>query len=209
MDTFVTDNRFDLELRKRELAKRLVAHNARTQTITGLTALTHHQLSALRQRWRVTQETRHRGPSPTSFSVLLSSMRTRTEASALTVLCRVLNAVPNSNRKSTRKASSTIEFGERLCDVFEIYSACLPHSKFQFEHLMLLAQGLAQADVISVGHCSICRAIVLRDLLVTQTSICSHCLQDIQSASVKRRKAKNSELNSSNEVVGYVQAEFF
>src|SRR5882757_2370450 len=134
MDAHVTDDRFDRGLRRRELARRLVAHDARTQTISELTALTHHQLSTLRQRWRVTQETRHRGPSPTSFSVLLSSMRTRSEASALTVLCRVLNAIPLSNRKRKCKPLSAMELGERLCEVFEIYSAYLPHSTFEFDH---------------------------------------------------------------------------
>lgn len=209
MDAYVTDNRFDRELRRRELARRLVVHHARTQTISALTNLTHHQLFSLRQRWQVTQETRHRGPSPTSFSVLLSS-RTRTEASALSVLCRVLNAIPPSNKKSIRKTPSAIEVGERLCEVFEIYSAYLPHLNFEFEHLMLLAQGLARADVITIGNCTLCRATILIDLLATRPSVCSHCLQNVQSLSAKRRKANNHERDdNSSENVGCMQAEFF
>lgn len=209
MDAHVTDNWFDRELRRRELARRLVVHHARTQTISALTNLTHHQLFSLRQRWQVTQETRHRGPSPTSFSILLSS-RSRTEASALTVLCRVLNAIPPSNQKCMRKTPSAMEVGERLCEVFEIYSAYLPQSNFEFEHLMLLAQGLARADVIAIGNCTLCRATILIDLLATRPSVCSHCLQNVQGSSAKRRKIKHNEHeDSSNQEVGYVQAEFF
>lgn len=193
MDAYITDSRFDRELRRRELARRLVTHHARTQTISDLTALTHHQLSTLRQRWRVPQETRHRGPSPTSFSVLLSSMRTRTEASALTVLCRALNAIPRSNGKSIRKTPSAMEVGERLCEVFEVYSAYLPHASFEFEHLVLLAQGLARTDVIAMGNCTICRATILIDLLATRPHVCSHCLQNLHSSSTKRTKAESIE----------------
>lgn len=210
MDAHVADDRFDRELRRRELARRLVAHHARTQTISELTALTHHQQSTLRQRWRVTQETRHRGPPPTSFSVLLSSTRTRSEASALTVLCRVLNAVPPSNRKSKCQSPSAVELGERLCEVFEIYSAYLPHSTFEFDHLTLLAKGLARADAIRIGNCTICRATILVDVLATRPNVCSHCLQDIQSSSAKRRKAKAGELpNENNDEFAYAQADLF
>lgn len=210
MDAHITDNRFDRELRRRELARRLVAHHARTQTISDLTALTHHQLSTLRQRWRATQATRHRGPSPTSFSVLLSSMRARSEASALTVLCRVLNAIPPSNRKSNRKTLSAIEVGERLCEVYEIYSAYLPRCNFEFDHLMLLAQGLAGAEVIAIGNCTICRATILIDLLATRSHICSHCLQNIQRSSARTTRTETNEHGStSNDDFGFVQAEFF
>lgn len=210
MDAHVADDRFDRELRRRELARRLVAHHARTQTISELTALTHHQQSTLRQRWRVTQETRHRGPSPTSFSVLLSSMRTRSEASALTVLCRLLNAIPPSHRKSKRKTPSAIEVGERLCDVFEIYSAYLPHSNFEFDHLMLLAQGLARSEVIAIGNCTICRATILIDLLATRPLVCSHCIRNIPYSSARTTRAQTDERGStSNDDSGFVQAEFF
>jgi len=137
-------------------------------------------------------------------------MRTRSEASALTVICRVLNAIPLSNRKSNRKSLSAMEVGERLCEVFEIYSAYLPQSKFEFDHLMLLAQGLARGDVIAVGNCTICRATILIDLLATRPHVCSHCLQNIQGSSSRVTRAENTEhSNTSNEDVGCVQAEFF
>lgn len=103
-----------------------------------------------------------------------------------------------------------MEVGERLCEVFEVYSAYLPHSSFEFEHLMLLAQGLARADVIAMANCTICRATILIDLLATRPHVCSHCLQNVQGSSTKRRRAENKEHpDRSNEDVGCVQAEFF
>jgi hypothetical protein len=105
-----------------------------------------------------------------------------------------------------------MELGERLCEVFEIYSAYLPHSTFEFDHLILLAQGLARADVITIGNCTMCRATILIDLFANRPDVCSHCLQSVQGPAAKIRKAENNEHNnssSSNEGVGCVQEEFF
>src|SRR5688500_8022123 len=116
MDARVTNGLVDRDLRRRQLAQRLVVHQARTQTIFLLTGLSRHQLATLRQRWRVTQEMRHRGPPPTSFAVFRSTLRARAEAAALAVFWRVL---ANVGVASGRTAGTTpaIDLGESLCQV--------------------------------------------------------------------------------------------
>lgn len=181
MDAHVTDDRFDRELRRRQLARRLVTHQARTQTIFKMTALTRHQLATLRQRWRVMQETRHRGPSPRSFAAFFSSARARSEAAALATLCRVLGATAPVGRASARIKLSELEMGERLCEIFEVYSAFFPRSNIEFEHLVLLARGLARSDAIAMGSCTSCQGTILIDLFATRRHVCSHCVQDARS----------------------------
>lgn len=174
MDTHGPNEHVDRELRRRQLAQRLVVHHARTQTIFLLTGLSRHQLATMRQRWRVTNEMRHRGPPPTSFAVFRSTLRAREEAAALAVLWRALASVGTSNGRA-HKTMSTIEFGERLCEVFESYVACFPRAELELEHLVLLARGLEQADVVALSNCSNCEAVILVDLLGTRRRLCSHC----------------------------------
>jgi hypothetical protein len=211
VDSHIMDDHFDRELRRRQLARRLVAHQARTQTICDLTALTRHQLATLRQRWRVAPETRHRGPSPKSFAVFSSSSRVRSEAAALAALCRVLGAALPARKGNARKQVAGVEIGERLCEVFEIYSACAPKSDLEFEHVVLLARGLAQGDAIAVGSCTNCQGTILIDLLATRRHVCSHCVRDAGNASAERDELDNNKQSggADNQNTSGVQTELF
>lgn len=174
MDGPVKKDPVDRDLRRRQLAQRLVAHQARTQTIFLLTGLSRHQLATLRQRWRITNEMRHRGPPPTSFAVFRSTVRVRAEAAALAVYWRTLANI-GAPKGSTYDATSMVEFGERLCEVFEAYLACFPRAELDLEHLLLLARGLEEADAIALSNCSKCEAVILADLLGIRRRLCSHC----------------------------------
>lgn len=174
MDEHATREPFDRDLRRRHLAQRLVAHQARTQTIFVLTGLSRHQLATLRQRWRVTDEMRHRGPAPTSFAVFRSTLRVRAEAAALAAYWSTFATTSASNGRA-HAATSAIEFGERLCEVFEAYRACFPKSELDLEHLFLLVRGLQEADAIALSNCSNCEAVTVADLLGPRRRLCSHC----------------------------------
>src|SRR5690348_12411364 len=138
MDVQVRGESIDRELRRRQLAWRLVLHQARTRTICRLTGLSRHQLETLRRRWRVTNKMRHRGPAPTSFEGFRS--QPREEAAALAVFWQVL---VGAHATSVPAPSTTaLDFGERICDVFEAYLTCFPRSTLQIEHLLLLVGGL-------------------------------------------------------------------
>src|SRR5262245_15887215 len=93
MTVGATDEQIDRELRRRQLAKRLTAHQARTQTICAMTALTRHQLTTLRRRWKVPQKERYRGPAPRSLGVFTKTLRGQAEGAALYLLCRMLGAL--------------------------------------------------------------------------------------------------------------------
>lgn len=174
MDAHVTREPVDRELRRRQLAQRLVVHQARTKTIFLLTGLSRHQLATMRQRWRVTDELRRRGPPPTSFKVFRSTLRLRAEASALAVFWRALGNIAGAS-DGIQRAATALEFGERLCEVFEAYLACFPKTELEFEHLVLLVRGLEAADDIGMSRCGSCEAVILVDLLEVRRRLCSHC----------------------------------
>jgi hypothetical protein len=163
----------DRELRRRQLAQRLVAHEARTGTVFRLTGLSRHQQGTLRKRWRIPKDRRRRGEAPTSFANFRSNSRAREEAAALAVLWKCAGVSRASRQSQTKPAA--VDLGEQLCEAFEIYRACLRKSKFSFEHLALLARGLDEGGTIALANCGNCQAVILLDLLETRRNRCSHC----------------------------------
>jgi len=97
----------------------------------------------------------------------------RAEAAALAVLWRTLANIGSA--KGSTCTTSTVELGERLCEVFEAYLACFPKSELDLEHLLLLARGLEEADAIALSRCGNCEAVILADLLGTRRRLCTHC----------------------------------
>lgn len=198
MDAHVTRDPLDRDLRRRQLARRLVVHQARTKTIFLLTGLSRHQMATLRQRWRIGDEMRRRGPPPTSFTVLLSTLRMRAEVAALTVFWKALGSFGRVDDVRAHAPESNVDFGERICDVFEVYLACFPNRELELEHLVLLAQGLQEANSIGVAQCSDSKAAMLIDLFGTQRRICSHCQRAADAMSTPRDDvASNQEPISS------------
>lgn len=160
--------------RRYGLARRLIGHQARTRTISRMTALSRHQLAALRRRWGVSEESRHRGPPPSSTETFTHSARARTEGALLAVYCRIHNLIPS---REAAGGLLTLEFGERLCQAYEAYRACVPDSTVEFEELLSLVLGLARGDVISLSHCSECQATILIDRLSRRRHKCSSCVE--------------------------------
>jgi hypothetical protein len=175
VDAQVTREPVDRDLRRRQLAQRLVVHQARTRTIFLLTGLSRHQMATLRRRWRVTEDMRHRGPPPRSFAVFWSSMRMRAEGAALAVLWRAFYNMSGTFGETINQAAA-VEFGERICDVFETFIACFPSAELELEHLVLLARALEQGDVIALSRCTSCEAAILIDLLGKRRPLCAYCL---------------------------------
>lgn len=172
MEAYVSRESLDRELRRRQLAKRLLTHHARTQTIFRLTGLSRHQLATLRERWRVTADMRHRGPPPNSFSAFFANQRMRDESAALAVFWRILGRVESDE---SSEQMTMVEMGERICDVIEAFIACFPATALELEHVTLLARGIEEVNAIALATCANCEAMILADLLGTRRRLCSHC----------------------------------
>ena len=162
--------------RRYQLALRLMAHQARTGTISAMTSLSRHQQEALRHRWGVTEGTRRRGPSPSSLGRFTHSPRARSEGAVLAVFCRIYGLLPlGSLAGLPRRKLLTLEFGERLCDTYESYRGCFPWSKFEIEELLSFAIGIVANEVIGLGRCVSCGGTVIIDRLAPHRPSCAHC----------------------------------
>lgn len=162
--------------RRYRLAFRLMTHQARTQTISAMTSLSRHQQETLRRRWRIAEETRRRGPSPTSLDRFTHSPRARAEGASLAAFCRIYSLLPLGNIVGVpRRKLLTLELGERLCDTYETYRACLPQSELEIEQLLSFVLGIAENEVIGLGRCESCSGTVLIDRLAPHRPTCAHC----------------------------------
>lgn len=162
--------------RRYQLALRLMGHQARTGTISAMTSLSRHQQEALRRRWGITEDTRRRGPSPTSLGRFTHSPRARSEGAVLAIFCRIYGLLTLASRAGIpRRKLLTLEFGEHLCDTYESYRACFPWVRLKFEELLSFAIGIARNEVIGVGRCDSCSGTVIIDRLAPHRSSCAHC----------------------------------
>src|ERR1700724_2569079 len=100
MDAHRNDDSVAREIRCFDLARRLIFHEVRTQTISKLTGLSRNRLAKLRHRLMVSDDARHRGPPPRSLDVFLRTARGRTEAAALAALIPLFKS-PRSTKPST------------------------------------------------------------------------------------------------------------
>lgn len=173
MNRNIMDDRVDRELRRRALATRLIAYQARTHTIEELTGFTRHQLATLRRRVGVSQDSRLRGPAPSSFEPFFRSPRSRSEGAVIGLLYYAFNATKIGKHKET--TDNALERGERLCNAFALWRQFFPISPVEFEHLRLLGDGIIQNSEISFGYCSNCCALILVDLLAPQRRVCAYC----------------------------------
>lgn len=169
------DDPGDRDMRRLQLAKRLVQHRARTQTIFGFTGISRHQLATLRLRWRVTQTMRHRGPSPTSFAVFFRSPLARSEGTAAAVIFALFVPPAHLHAHAHGPQFAELAAGECLCEVFEAFQACFPASELEFEHLVLLIRGIAKRESIGLQACSRCSNATLIDRLATTQQPCGPC----------------------------------
>lgn len=173
METNFARESVDQELRRRQLAQRLVAHQARTLTVFRLTGLSRHQQATMRRRWQVTTEMRRRGPLPKSFAAFLSNQRTRDEAALLALLWRLFASVA-ATRPSIRP-TGRVEVGECLCEVFEAHLACFPTHMLELDHLVLLSRAVDEAAAVALARCASCEAAMLADLLGPRRRRCCRC----------------------------------
>lgn len=162
--------------RRYRLALRLMTHQARTRTISAMTSLSRHQQETLRRRWRVTEETRRRGPSPTSLDRFTHSPRARSEGAALVTFCRIYELLPLGDIAGVpRRKLLTLELGERLCDTYEAFRGCLPRCELEIEELLSFVLGIAENEAVGLGRCTFCSGTVIIDRLAPQRPTCAHC----------------------------------
>jgi hypothetical protein len=184
----VSEDRYSRDLRRLNLAQRLIRHEVRTQWICAWTGLSDDRVRNLFRSYDKTSGDvrRHRGPSPTRLAAFLRSPTLRTEASAIGGLACAFGAVLPNPAPNARRDRPGVEAGERLCRVFELYRQIVPQSHFTMDQFIRLMIALTEGEDLEIGHCRNCHGALLLDRLGASRRLCLACKQDLVRHAVDR-----------------------
>jgi hypothetical protein len=174
-----SEDRYRRELRRHDLALRMIRHEVRTLAIQAWTGLTanrvrrlyrHYYRDALRPNLA-----RHRGPAPRQAIRFLRTQRTRAEAAAAIGICYAMGVLPPGQTANARKTLPSLVRGERLCTAYERFQALVPETELRLEHVIIIALAVVQRAELILTHCVGCGALVLLDELGVMRRRCAHC----------------------------------
>jgi hypothetical protein len=176
----ISEDRYSRDLRRLNLAERLIRQEVRTQWICAWTGLSHHRVRNLYRSYDKSSGDvpRHRGPSPNRLATYLRSPALRAEASAIGGLARAFEVVPPKPVPNAWRDHANLEAGERLCAVFELFRQIVPQSRFTMDQFIRLTIALTQGGYLEIGHCTSCHGALLVEHLVASRRICLFCQQD-------------------------------
>jgi hypothetical protein len=178
----ISEDRYSRDLRRLNLAQRLIRHEVRTYWISAWTGLSHNRVRKLfRSYYRAAGVVqRHRGPSPTRLAAFLRSPTLRTEASAIGGLACVLGVLPPKLAPSANRDRQSVEAAaERLCGIFELYQHIVPQSHFTMDQFIRLTIALAEGQDLKIGHCENCHGALLLERPAASRRLCPICRQDL------------------------------
>jgi hypothetical protein len=173
----VTDDRYLRELRRINLAQRLIGYEVRTATIQQWTGLSDERIRNLISLHdaRVRAGRRHRGPAPRNVIEFLRQTQLRSEASVMSALAYLYGVLPTPRRGPTPALLPGVDAGERLCRAFAIYRRVIPGSRLNLEHIMSLLVALAANSEARLAHCAHCHGALLINPSNLQRDICPWC----------------------------------
>jgi hypothetical protein len=178
--------RYSRELRRFNLALRMVGHAARTHTICSWTGLTKPRVQDVsRSYWAardVTKRDRLSGPSPSALNLFWKSQRLQREAAAMAGLFRMLGVLPAGTTPYDIRRLPDLQRGEQLCLAYETYLSFVPEPRISLEHAVLLVTALVRGTEIALERCVDCDAVVLIERLDTSRPRCAGCKPDLHTA---------------------------
>jgi hypothetical protein len=171
----VSEDRYTRDLRRIQLAHRLIRHEVRTYWIRAFTRFTEGRIRNLLRSYGLASDGlhRYRGSPPRLYARLVVPKH-HSEASALAGIAFIWHLVPEEAVPNAWRTLPSLEFGETVCEAFELFRHMIPGGTLNLDRFILLVMALAQRQ-LTVGHCSHCRALILLDPLGVKRRICVHC----------------------------------
>lgn len=171
----VSEDRYSRDLRRIQLAHRLIRHEVRTYWIRAFTRFTAGRIRNLLRSYGLVADgvQRHRGSPPRLYTRFMAPA-THTEASAFAGLASVRHLVPAEPVRNAWRTLPSLEFGEAICEAFELFRLIVPGATLNLDRMILLVMALAERQ-LTVKHCSQCHATILLDPLGAKRRRCTSC----------------------------------
>jgi hypothetical protein len=174
----VSEDRYARDLRRIQLAHRLIRHEVRTYWICAFTQQTIDRVRNLLRSYEddLAGLKRHRGTPPHSCSKLMSPAL-HSEASALAGIVLLWRLIPAEPVANARRTLPSVELGEQLCKAFELFSHVVPGCAMTMDRTILLTLALAERQ-LTLKHCRECNAAILTDPTDLPRELCLWCQKD-------------------------------
>jgi hypothetical protein len=171
----ISEDRYTRDLRRIQLAHRLIRYEVRTYWIRAFTHFTEGRIRNLLRSYGPATDGvhRHRGSPPRLYTRFMTP-KNHSEASALAGLAFVWHLVPEEPVGNAWRTLPSLDFGETLCDAFELFKLMIPRATLNLDRFILLILALAERQ-LTVDRCSHCRALILLDPLGAKRRICVSC----------------------------------
>lgn len=184
----VTDDRYNRDRLRLELALRLIGHEARTHTIRLWTGLSDDRIRKLFRAYirPGAGVRRRRGKSPRQAAFFLRNGAGAEDAQALAAMLLLFGVVstptaaaqaagrsPGSRDPAAQQPS--LVRGRLLCEAFETYRRIVPQPGIDFEHAVYLADALQRGDELRLRWCMDCAAVSVTERAMLRPSGCRGC----------------------------------
>jgi hypothetical protein len=176
----ISDNRYNRDRLRLDLALRMIRHEARTCTIRTWTGLTDDRIRKLYRAYvqndRSNPVRRHRGKSPSQVEFFLRNPGTLFEAQTLGSLFALWELLVLARMAPGRQSpGASIERGTLFCAAYETYTTLHRPARISFEHAWFLLGALTRADELRFEGCAGCGGVLLRDRLADRRNTCAQC----------------------------------
>ena len=172
----LSQNRYAKDMRRRDLAIRMIEYEARTSTIVDWTGLTRYQIQGMFSGYTELREhPRHRGVSPFQTAFFSRSLWHECESAALATIELEMEIIPAKAMPEIASQLPGLARGERLLNAFDLYRALVPRPKISLEYAVLLASELAIARTLTLRRCVRCDGLMVVDRLGPLHENCAFC----------------------------------
>ena len=178
----LTDDRYAAERRQFELALRMIAHEARTGTITECTGLSDDRIRKLYARYFCgagnRKVRRRRGKSPQQVGHFVKNPLNQLDATMLVALfvANLLLRVEETRRIRPCWPRADVEYGHRVCRAYETYLLICQKPRLHFEWAWSLLRNISHNDELVLAGCGRCGAPYVQDAFALDHEICPGCV---------------------------------
>jgi hypothetical protein len=134
--------------RKYSVAERLIQHRARTKLVNAITGVTEYEIKQLYAK--IHNEAPKRGSSTSSLLFFFKSAAVKIETTLL-AQCIKSQGLFNSDVDTF-----SLEFGELICEAFEMYSMMTDNHLLDFERCLVLINALHKKSIV-LQECEHCK----------------------------------------------------
>lgn len=180
----ISDARYSRDLRRYQLAWRLIQHGARNRTVQRWSGLSMYRARTLYAAYAAglakPPRSALRGAAPHQISFFWRSAHLKCEAAVLGGFLYCFGALPAVAQGKTGGPLETLMRGEQLCRAYEAFRACCPEAQSTVEHAILLLMELHRGVEITFGHCMDCDILIVIDRLAITPPRCAYCAHEAQ-----------------------------